>query len=1178
MKRIIVLLVGSLCLLSLSSKQPALGHGGQVSPEPDPTRSARAPRALPDPGDFVNYETAHVHPLDLSPNGNILAAVNTPDGHVELFDVDGSTGTLTHRESIRVGMGPVTARFRSDNELWVVNQISDSISIIDISTSTVVNTLLTYQLKDVGGVLKGSPNGDEPADVIFATYNATATAFVSCSRTDTIQLWDISSTPSYDQDVYLQGEDPRELATANGNIYAAIFESGNSSTLIFGEDTPGSIGLPLNTAGVNGNNHTDHPYYIDGDTKFGDASIKSINPAPNDGTVGPFGLADPLGSYDAHGKSIDVIDLFSTNPGAIPPPTSIIVRKDFSDGDKWKDDNGVDWTRYISGDRAAESGRIAGWDMLDNDIAILSLSDLGDTYATRQMNICMAIGVNPAGDDAGNVYMVGTDATNEIRFEPNLTGTFVRVMLSITEADGTPVGLIDLNEVHLDAAQGGAGLAYSDGSVSPAQRAKSIGDPRGIAFTPDGSNVYISGMGSNNVISIDASSYARHSVGHTIEVGHGPTGIVHHGTQDRLYVLNKFGASISVIDTTTAGSETVSQTLGFYDPTPDFINVGRVHFYGTHENSGLGQISCASCHIDGRMDRLSWDLGNPAAITDGNNDFPNPVDALFADIKGFGDGLIVDAADPNPNDAINTLLGVGSFIASEASFKKFHPMKGPMTTQTLQDIIGKEPHHWRGDKDGIEEFAGAFDGLQGADASLNGSDMQEFEDFLSTIHFPPNPFRLLDNTLPGGPTADGGDDNPNLDMAGFFTAPPPGNANLSAPGTPMEDAVPSGGDAWNGYKLYVDETGDSDFRCVDCHTLPMGAGPTKYMDGGLPFSNFKDIPAGANGEAHQMVVSIDGTGQPHIKIPQTRNQIDKDGMFLDQTVDGLGVTPMISRAGFGVLHDGAVDGLVRFLSEPAFDDINDTNDTPPSGNSSSDDETVADIVAFTLAINGGDFDYLATLTGAPTGTVPPAANEQEAHAGTGHSITIDATPAASSAAEDTIYWMTRRANEDKLGLVVDGKHNGEKRGWVYSSGSDASTIFQSDRDGETVGISTLLGYAGSSGSEMTFMVVPTLEDIRRGIERDEDSVSNGDEKDLNTDPANPDDHRWVDTNFVGSPLGTSTNPYVDFSDGLDELSASSGKTSILHISTGSYEADSSIINKAVTISAENGTVTIDLAP
>ena len=122
--------------------------------------------------------------------------------------------------------------------------------------------------------------------------------------------------------------------------------------------------------------------------------------------------------------------------------------------------------------------------------------------------------------------------------------------------------------------------------------------------------------------------------------------------------------------------------------------------------------------------------------------------------------------------------------------------------------------------------------------------MQEFEDFLASIFFPPNPLRPIDNTLPGGPTEAGGADNPNLDMTGFFTAPSPGNLNLSQAGTKMEVAVPTGGDAWNGFKLYVDETADGQFRCVDCHTLPIGAGPTEFMSAqAIPFSGFLEIPA-----------------------------------------------------------------------------------------------------------------------------------------------------------------------------------------------------------------------------------------------------------------------------------------------------------------------------------------------
>ena len=37
---------------------------------------------------FVNYETPHVHPLPLTPDGATLLAVNTPDNRLEVFDAD----------------------------------------------------------------------------------------------------------------------------------------------------------------------------------------------------------------------------------------------------------------------------------------------------------------------------------------------------------------------------------------------------------------------------------------------------------------------------------------------------------------------------------------------------------------------------------------------------------------------------------------------------------------------------------------------------------------------------------------------------------------------------------------------------------------------------------------------------------------------------------------------------------------------------------------------------------------------------------------------------------------------------------------------------------------------------------------------------------------------------------
>src|SRR6185436_15285721 len=70
---------------------------------------------------FFNFETAPVHPVALSPDGSTLAVCNLPDARVELFDV--SSGLPTSIGRVSVGLDPVTARFASADELWVVNAI-----------------------------------------------------------------------------------------------------------------------------------------------------------------------------------------------------------------------------------------------------------------------------------------------------------------------------------------------------------------------------------------------------------------------------------------------------------------------------------------------------------------------------------------------------------------------------------------------------------------------------------------------------------------------------------------------------------------------------------------------------------------------------------------------------------------------------------------------------------------------------------------------------------------------------------------------------------------------------------------------------------------------------------------------------------------------------------------------
>src|SRR6476659_1936928 len=109
--------------------------------------SAGAARAA-----YVNFESSQVHPIALTPDGARLLAVNTPDAALEVFTVT-ATGGLLHAATIPVGLEPVTVIPRTNTEAWVVNALSDTISIVDLSQGTVTRTLFV---------------GDEPTDVVFA--------------------------------------------------------------------------------------------------------------------------------------------------------------------------------------------------------------------------------------------------------------------------------------------------------------------------------------------------------------------------------------------------------------------------------------------------------------------------------------------------------------------------------------------------------------------------------------------------------------------------------------------------------------------------------------------------------------------------------------------------------------------------------------------------------------------------------------------------------------------------------------------------------------------------------------------------------------------------------------------------------------------------------------------------
>src|SRR2546423_1843071 len=151
---------------------------------------------------FMNFETAPVHPIALSPDRSRLAVCNLADAKLELFDV--TSGHPVPLGSLPVGLDPVSVRFRNNNEVWVVNHISDSVSLVDVGTLRVSATIDTLET---------------PEDVVFAG----SSAFVSCALPNALQVFN-QETRQLVTNVAINAERPKALAvSADGQkVYAAI--------------------------------------------------------------------------------------------------------------------------------------------------------------------------------------------------------------------------------------------------------------------------------------------------------------------------------------------------------------------------------------------------------------------------------------------------------------------------------------------------------------------------------------------------------------------------------------------------------------------------------------------------------------------------------------------------------------------------------------------------------------------------------------------------------------------------------------------------------------------------------------------------------------------------------------------------------------------------------------------
>jgi mono/diheme cytochrome c family protein len=297
--------------------------------------------------------------------------------------------------------------------------------------------------------------------------------------------------------------------------------------------------------------------------------------------------------------------------------------------------------------------------------------------------------------------------------------------------------------------------------------------------------------------------------------------------RSRAFVMTRFDNGISVVNTT---SFTETAHVRMWNPEPPALVNGRPFLYDATLTSSRGDSSCSGCHIFGDLDHLSWDLGNPDEVL---------------------------AQNPAPYNAVIPLGGRN---------RNLHPMKGPMTTQSLRGMRGNGPMHWRGDRTGVsrgpgetleeqafEDFNVAFPGLLGRATPLSEAEMDAFAKFALRLVYPPNPIANLDGTLTAAQA--------------------------------------------QGQQLYNNVVSDGIATCNGCHVLSPQQGRF-----------------GTDG-----TMAIEGPGiDEDMKIPHLRNMYQKVGMFVENTQEAGAPNLGDQIRGFGYDNSGASGSLSIFLSEPVF--------------------------------------------------------------------------------------------------------------------------------------------------------------------------------------------------------------------------------------------------------------------
>lgn len=639
--------------------------------------------AAPDGTTYTLFESGPTRPLALSADGKTLAAVNTPDNRVELFAI-GAEGRLIPRGSVPVGYEPVALAFRGPDELWVVNHVSDSVSVVALDRQA-----LLFGGRPVGHVVRTLLVGDEPYDIVFAGPNRRR-AFISSAR---------------------RGQNVTRAVLGELGVDPALTTPGLGRAIVWVFDTDGDPasmgGVPLTRIEL----FTDSPRALavspDGSRVYA-AGFRTGNRTAS--------VAAQVRRWTGYQHSVSIA-------GHVQEAMSHIVR---SVNGRWVDFLGYDYTDNIN------------FELPDEDVFTIDAS----APIPRQIDapwrgvgtILYAMTTHPI---TGELYVAHTDARNFAGRETEVRCDFARNRLSILSSRGR-VWPRELN-THLD---------FSNPcDVALGARDLSLALPSGVAFAPDGATLYVTAMGSDAVAFIDtatliAGEHRPRRADIVRLTGGGPIGVVRHPTQGAIYVATRFDDGISVVSTSHRRE---IQHVTMHSPEPIEVTRGRRFLYDARATSANGTGACATCHVFGHVDALGWDLGNVhAEVLPTLVEVSIPASARgpspFFDLMN----TIYEHQQLKGAMVTQSLRGLDNHGPMHWRGDRYDRrlLDPALRWPTVQPDLGLFD-----ERAAFDSFNDTFDTLHGVPGGIDEADMRAFTEYAMRLTYPPNAIRNLDDSL-----------------------------------------------------------------------------------------------------------------------------------------------------------------------------------------------------------------------------------------------------------------------------------------------------------------------------------------------------------------------------------------------------------------------------------------------